>query len=358
MNNVNFKPRDRDFILTKDGLIFCVVGYVHPEDRIISYLKYVPNNLGKWKRAGENYYRVIPYYSAPQVAETFNFLEHNYPKYLFYSKYDNITFTAVPLADIEKYFRADLKLRSLKDKKNLDTLEYKAVRLVNILAKEAGVPFSDFGITGSILLGMHNPDFSDIDLIVYGAENVVKVKEAIKKLKMKNIIHNLSERYKTQWIQNKIKVFQLTSEDAGVIFERTWNIGIFDGVRFSLHPVRKSFEIKRFYGQYTYLNRGEVEIIGEISDNSEAYFNPSLYGLSRVKVIKGPNVTEIRELVSYEGVYCDTLNLGDRLRIRGKLEEVRSNLDKTAYYRIVLGASELNYSGSIRFLEVNMKPIK
>ena len=36
------KFKDRDFLRTTDGLLFCVVGYLHPPDRVTGYVKYVP----------------------------------------------------------------------------------------------------------------------------------------------------------------------------------------------------------------------------------------------------------------------------------------------------------------------------
>ena len=49
-------PCDGDAILSIDGFIFYTVGYLHPPDRIISYLKYVPKKL-----ADEFNLRWLPY---------------------------------------------------------------------------------------------------------------------------------------------------------------------------------------------------------------------------------------------------------------------------------------------------------
>ena len=35
-------PRDGDIIVTDDFFIFYIMGYDHPKDRVISYLKYIP----------------------------------------------------------------------------------------------------------------------------------------------------------------------------------------------------------------------------------------------------------------------------------------------------------------------------
>src|SRR5947199_7270211 len=42
------RPKDRDFVETREGFFFCLVGYVHPPDRYLAYLKYTPAAAGKW----------------------------------------------------------------------------------------------------------------------------------------------------------------------------------------------------------------------------------------------------------------------------------------------------------------------
>jgi len=41
------KPKDRDFVETLEGLLFCVVGYLHPPDKYTAYLKYSPAAEGR-----------------------------------------------------------------------------------------------------------------------------------------------------------------------------------------------------------------------------------------------------------------------------------------------------------------------
>ena len=88
--------RDRDFIETKDGLFFTVVGYAHPDEEILAYLKYYPNSGGKWSRSGNNYERAIKFYDVPHLKETLRILEHNWPIYLHQDELLNISFSAVP----------------------------------------------------------------------------------------------------------------------------------------------------------------------------------------------------------------------------------------------------------------------
>ena len=40
------RARPRDFIHTSDDMFFATTTYLHPEDRIISFLRYIPNEEG------------------------------------------------------------------------------------------------------------------------------------------------------------------------------------------------------------------------------------------------------------------------------------------------------------------------
>ena len=97
--------RDRDFIQTNEGLFFCVIGGTHPPKRVISYVKYIPSETGKWKTREERYNRILKKYTIPNLLETFNYLKQNYPYYLFHSPMDNITLTAVPHENIKIHFK-------------------------------------------------------------------------------------------------------------------------------------------------------------------------------------------------------------------------------------------------------------
>ena len=45
----NWKPRDGDTFVTKEGFIFYVFGYEHPPNRVFAFLKYIPSERRKGK---------------------------------------------------------------------------------------------------------------------------------------------------------------------------------------------------------------------------------------------------------------------------------------------------------------------
>ena len=74
--------RDRDYVQTIEGYFFCVVGPVHPADRVIAYLKYVPDPSGKWGRGNIRFKRALRNYTMLDLLETLRFLEHQ-PEYIY-----------------------------------------------------------------------------------------------------------------------------------------------------------------------------------------------------------------------------------------------------------------------------------
>jgi len=330
--------KDRDYIRTVENFIFCIVGYEHPPDRVFAYLKYVPASDGLWCDSRSCYERKISFYSARDVCATFEFLKQNYPEYIYYCPYNRITFSAVPHSRIENWYLPERELSRIIGLKSRDPLQEKLVRLVKLLSKESGIDESRFGVTGSILLGIHNPRISDIDLVIYGRKESLLLKEVILELEKKRTIRKF---YEERWCIEKSKFFGIPLEVAREILRRKWNLGIFEGTRFSVHPVKKDSEITEKYGKKSIIPMGPIEIEASISDTSESMFNPAVYGISEVTVIRGPVVEPIRELVSFEGVFAGILEVNERIRVYGKLERVMPERG-VPYYRVVIGSRELS----------------
>jgi len=125
-------------------------------------LKYIPADSGKWKLDKQPLKRVLPFYSAESVVNTFEFLKKNYPQYLFYDNYNNIVFSAVPYFYIKNYYSSQDKLKEIFSLSKLDALQDKLKDFVSVLSELSGVVMDAFGVTGSILLDIHNPEFSDL----------------------------------------------------------------------------------------------------------------------------------------------------------------------------------------------------
>jgi hypothetical protein len=318
-----------------------VVGYTHPLDRIIAYLKYIPSTIsGKWKDGTTPLERVLPYYSATTVGNTFAFLQQQHPEYLFFCSVNQIEMSAVPFNKIERYYIPEEKLQNLLSEDSLDSLQKKAVDLIKQLSERSGVPLTSFGIIGSILLDIHNPTFSDIDVTVYGSENARKVKASLLELTTSGTtsFSKMSNVFLRKWCESRSQVLPLDAKELEKIFYRRWNIGTFTQTRYSIHPIRTKEETHERYGDEKYKPLGFVKINARIIENSEAIFLPCKYKLADVEIIEGrkDSAIDIKELVSYEGLYCDLVEKDETVLAFGKLEKVIYK-NKEAF-RILIGS--------------------
>ncbi|WXG40192.1 MAG: hypothetical protein WED07_05110 [Candidatus Freyarchaeum deiterrae] len=332
------KEKDRDYIRTFEDLFFCVVGYTHPSDRILAYLKYMPSPEGKWGHE-QRFKRMLKQYDAQSVAEGFKLLEKKYPSYLYRDLINGIIFSAVPLESIAERYHPEEKVKELIKRKNLDPLEKKAISLIKTISKQSEVPTEKYGVTGSILISIHNPDFSDIDLTIYGRENALATKEAILELNKKKVLNSFQGKEAEEWIKKKEGMFQLNTKQAKLLLERKWNIGFYKGTRFSIHPIREESEIKEEYGSKKYKGKGFSLVEAIVENADESLYLPCKYEIRSTKILEGERVENINEVTSYEGIFCHFAEKGERVRAKGKLEEVIPKMGEP-YYRILIGSPE------------------
>jgi len=310
-------PLDRDFVRTKEDLIFCVTGYLHPEDKVTSYLKYVPSSEGKWSDGKKRYARAFPYYSARKILETFNFLKSHYPHYVSFCPVRNLELSMVPREYISKYYLPEERMGEIFRVRN-DVLERDIFEFVSLLCEQTGLDESDFGIAGSTLTSMHNPSFSDMDILVYGRKASLLVKEALHEMRRPNL-RGMNQKEKERWVTSRTTRFPISRQLAAHYFDRRWNFGYFRKRYFSLHPTHRPEEIEERYGQRIYRQLGRVRLKGIIKDASDSIFLPAEYEICDVEVLEGENA-DISFIISFEGLFCDVAETGDMVEACGTLE--------------------------------------
>jgi predicted nucleotidyltransferase len=224
--------------------------------------------------------------------------------------------------------------------KEPDVLQRKAADLAVLISEKSGVPTKYFGITGSLLLDIHQ-DFSDIDLIIYGIENSRIVKEALIRIYQEDglQIHRFDEEKTKEWCLNKVKMFPLSYEDAESILKRKWGRGLFQDTMFSIHPVKLDEEVSETYGDRIFRPEGTAKIEATVSDASEAEFLPSVYRVEDARITEGSEVKDIYEVTSYEGLYSGIAEKSDKISAYGKLERV-TDKSGVEYHRVLVGSQE------------------
>ncbi|HET91020.1 MAG TPA: hypothetical protein ENN99_09835 [Chloroflexi bacterium] len=334
------KPKDRDFIRTVEGMFFCVTGYLHPPDRYTAYLKYSPDPAGRWRARHEDiaYRREIPYYHVRSVAETIGYLEQHYPHYVSDCPVRGIRFSMVPQASVAQYYDPRTRLQALIATPS-DPLEVEARDLAVEIAASAGISAADLGVTGSILIGLHHPALSDINLTVYGGENGRRVRDALRERQGRRpAVRPPDDALLARWAEEMAAWFPLTLEEAAYNVGRRWNYGVYRGRFFGIHPTRSDAEITEQYGDHVYRGQGRARIRAALTAADEAIFQPAIYRVGAVRVLAGDAAAEgVQEVISYEGRYRDIAKVGQTIEAVGQLETVDGEPR-----RLVVGAAALD----------------
>lgn len=330
----NRKPKDRDFVETREGFLFCVVGYLHPPGKYTAYLKYSPASVGRWQRQGRAYRRELSFYHTHQVERTLQFLKAHHPYYVDYCPVRDIHFSMIPKERVQTYYYPEQRLAQVMAHPD-DRLEEEMVRVVEGIQQVTGISPADMGVTGSILLGIHDPSFSDIDLMIFGRENARKLREVMIGKDLPGV-SPLDEAYIDEWCQGVISHFGLTYRQARWLIDRRWNFVYFGQGRHivSLHPTRSDEEIEEDYGEHRYRDAGKARIEATIARSVDSIFLPAVYGVEKVKIVEGPNVM-VTEICAYEGLFGQIGDVGQVVEAQGKLEQV----DGGPLHRLVIGSS-------------------
>ena len=310
-----------DYLRTLEGLFFAVKGGVHPVDKVIAYLRYVPDPLGERSLGETTYRRVI------DIDETTRYLQCYYPAYLNYIGRLNMTMQSVPVDCIAEIYRPRERLKVIMNRPT-KPLEEAVTKFVEAIIGEGGVQKSSFGVSGSLLIGLDN-ETSDIDLNVYGQDEGRRVYDALKELRR-------AEEWISAYNDDTVK---------GVLLSRWGELGPLKELaeiekRKVLHGIvlGKDYFVRLLRDEestYPSLSLGKVNIQARIMDSSESIFTPCKYLVREVDTLSGPEPDSITELMSYRGKFTEQAWEGELVKVRGNLEEVHKP-DGT-HFRLFLG---------------------
>jgi predicted nucleotidyltransferase len=281
----------------------------------------------------------MPNYTIPSLLQNIAVLGESHPHYVFTSSVFNIQMSGVPHRNIAERYLPEVKLQTLFKMPQRDSLQSTTIELVSHLNSIANISADAFGVTGSILTDIHNPNFSDVDLTVSGQFNGWKLKNALTRSVELRGNPGSSAQDKRKTVERLIRNYGFTSREAEEIYDRRWNYGRFNNRRFSLHPVRSDAEITEKYGDRIFLPHILIEGKAEITDVSESLFLPSKYKVHRFRTSRGKNLGMVEEVVSYDGLFAGLYDCGEHISVRGKLEEV-TDRDGGRCFRILVGSPE------------------
>ncbi|MHA1785745.1 MAG: hypothetical protein ACTSVY_05705 [Candidatus Helarchaeota archaeon] len=336
--------REGDFIETRDDLIFDVKGYDHPKNRIVAFLRYYPDKRGN---RFKNFRRYSKVYS---LRRRFNILKTKFPQYLYNDRTMNQIIQAIPIEYVKKIYYPHNYLESIIKKKKINSYEKKVLEFVQYIAEQAKIFEYDMGISGSPMVGLSTYE-SDIDLIVYGKNNAIKVYETLDSLFDSSEIP--IKRYTKKQLQD---LYKFKSKDTTITWENFYEFekkrktqGKFKDLDFFIRFVKAWDDIEgdnRFkYGYYSYLTIGKATIEAKILNDDEFYFTPCFYEINDIKIkditifdeIKAKKIEKIKinNIVSYRGRFTEARK-DEIVHARGNLELVHGK-NKEKYLRLIVG---------------------
>jgi predicted nucleotidyltransferase len=337
------RVRIRDFIYTSDDLYFATTAYLHPEDRILSFLRYVPDKNGERSKNGRKYTKV-------DSKQAYKFLSSKYPEYLYNCDITGIKMMGVPLNKVKEILHPEKRLKEIINNSNNNDLLNKVVKLSDIFHEHARIPYSKMGVSGSILTGLYDPSVSDIDFVIYGLRNHRKALETFGKIKDKTDLKSISDKYWAQLYKKRIKDTSLSYEEFRWYEKRKNNRGVIDGTLFDILLTRDWNEIKGKYGEEKFESLGTAMVKCRVKDAMAAFDNPAVYKIEDVNILEGRDV-DITEIASFTHTYSGQVKEGEKIIVRGKLEKVTG---PNSRYRIVVGTTRESIGEYIKLKELKI----
>jgi predicted nucleotidyltransferase len=254
------------------------------------------------------------------------------------------TLCEVPTTSIKKHYKPADKLRELRSSATLTDLEHEAVRFAEALKESADVSWDSIGISGSLLVGLQTLK-SDIDPVVYGVENCRRAYAALESL-----LKDPESRFKPYSREELKTLFDFRSKDTRMGFEDFAKVesrkafqGKFMETDYFVRFVKRWNETDERYGDVCFKNSGYARIAAEVADDSDALFTPCTYKIENVKVVEGPQLEPIEEIVSFRGRFCEQAKKGEAIKAQGKIELVTDTRSNREHYRMILGNKPSDY---------------
>ena len=320
-------PIEGYFVITTDGLIFEVKGVVHPEDRIIAYLRYVPSS-----DSNTGFRKVY------NLSEREIYLREKYPEYLWTSKPHGRVVQSVSGQKTSKILNPVDFLTRLRTSDDLTPLQHHTIALVEKLVKATEIEWSDIGLTGSQLVGVARED-SDIDLVVYGLKACRKFYS-----RLNSMIDNIPEinRYSGQLLEEHVSFRWEKQSDFRPLLLKIEREKLLQGLvgryHFFIRLVKNPHDLDLVYGDLSYQMMGYQKVAGKILSSQDSIFTPCEY-----QVECDDDSTEIEKLVSYRGRFTEQLSTDDQFEASGRLEVVTDHKKNKQYSQLVLGERPEDY---------------
>ncbi len=331
MNYPTSQPIEGYFVVTNEGLVFEVKGVIQPVDRLIAYLRYIPDESGS--RQSRDGLRFLKVYNLEKREK---YLREKHPQYLWHDEKRGRILQAVP-SDCISYVLSPIDgLRQLRDLgSHLTALEEASRFLAQGIVDKAGIEWSEIGLTGSQLAGLSTSQ-SDIDLVVYGSSSAKRVHSVLRDGFLPKI-----QRYHGESLEKHLnfrwKAHSRWKSALEVIEARKALQGLYESFDFFVRAVKLPDEIGHSYDDFRFECEGTRVIRCVVTDDSDSIFTPCTY------LVRCKELPDLSRLVSYRGRFTEHVKRNENVEARGRLELVYDIAKEESFYQLVLGEDCLDY---------------
>lgn len=348
--------RDRDYIITEDGFIFRVYGYIHPENAYVCDPEYAKPEVftSKNPRAcrGEKELCYCKFFSD----EGMKLILENYPKYTVFFWPLQKCVVGVNIKDITKTRKPEKSLQQLLAKKPDDVLIKAMNDLLEMVSSRSGLSKKCFGVFGSLIHGFYHPNFSDLDFTIYGRDNLNRLYETLEELynedkELGNEFNDIQAVSGKDWkfINYSLKEY-LWHQRRKMIYAYFDSKSAKRVVKVEFEPIKSWNEITNEYSPFTRISHvGWIKAIVEITDDKNAPFIPSIYQINLKKLLDGPKVDKITRIFSYIEEFRMQARKGEQVQVEGNLERVVNGTD--VFHQITLSYGSRYYEQTLKVIQ-------
>ena len=330
---LNLQTVEGFFLVTDDDHIFEVKGVVHPKNRVVAYLRYLPAQDGNRVSSSGVRYRKIT-----ALKEREDYLQRKHSEYLWFDETRGRLLQAVPLNRIAFILDPVDCLRQLRDMgRHSSSLQRASLDLAQTLIDITGIEWGAIGLTGSQLVGLASSK-SDVDLVIYGEEPARKVHSILKEqfheignlgwyageLLDKHVIFRWGENPRWRNVLRKVESNKVLQ-------------GLFGGYEFFIRMVKSLDEIGYEYGDFAIHNEGTLTVKCHVTDDHDSIFTPCAFG------VQCDRLDNLRKLMSYRGRFAEQVSKGMDVEAKGRLESVTDRRSGEEFSQLMLGESWDDY---------------
>ncbi|MHA2235447.1 MAG: hypothetical protein ACXABH_08970 [Candidatus Thorarchaeota archaeon] len=324
--------RDRDVFFDVEGRVFVVLGHIQPSERILSFLKYVPDPSGDWESRNVRYKRIF----WGSVTSTVDGMDLLPADYLFDDSHFGTELMEPPREVVSKYFKPELRIGEILDEGPKDSLEELVHRGATALHESLDIPLEDLGVAGSILWKGHEPGHSDVNMNVYGFENSWKLYNNYETVRERTQGSSLRELPDWEHAMSRVhsRVPIMDTEDLQSLFARRKALCL-DSICIGITPILRPAEIPIEHGSESYvsLSTEPITLTMDIKSTDYGIFHPAIYeGSSEPQDSIGGE--QVSRILVYDGAFGGLLRPEDRVEVTGTLQKVIRN-DEILYQMMV-----------------------